>query len=176
MLGRFHVWRWILSTVFLLLVLSRIKWDRSGSGGRTTTAKSLERNPRVFAGKEPKRANAVKFSTKQVWFLRQKSLPELTCLGLLVISVVSLVPKQSSLTEVTTLRALPRIKSIIWMAVTIKRWKPPGFVLKNQMGHSGGEQPALTAPAPSAPVLTAEWWPKADGKTHCAAPRPESMK
>lgn len=166
-------------TCSLRLDIGKNKWPTYINTWYTHTHSSntsLERNPRVFAGKEPKRANAVKFSTKQVWFLRQKSLPELTCLGLLVISVVSLMPKQSSLIEVTTLRALPRIKSIIWMAVTIKRWKPPGFVLKNQMGHSGGEQPALTAPAPSASVLTAEWWPKADGKTHCAAPRAESMK
>ena len=34
-----------LNTVFLLLVLSRLKWDRSGRGGRMTTAKSLETNP-----------------------------------------------------------------------------------------------------------------------------------
>lgn len=90
-------------TCSLRLDIGKNKWPTYINTWYTHTHSSntsLERNPRVFAGKEPKGAKAVKFGTKQVRFLRQESLPELTCFGLLVISVVSLIQKQSSLVEV----------------------------------------------------------------------------
>lgn len=100
-------------TCSLRLDIGKNKWPTYINTWYTHTHSSntsLERNPRVFAGKEPKGAKAVKFGTKQVRFLRQESLPELTCFGLLVISVVSLIQKQSFLVEVIWRRALTFFK------------------------------------------------------------------
>lgn len=63
------------------------------------------------------------------------------------------------------------------MVMTSKRRKPPGFVLKNQVGTLVGST-LLWQPLPHARSVLSAWrWPKADGKTHCTAPRAEeSMK